>query len=199
MARSCSLSERHQEQSFQSYLGVAIENINIIKKWITYIIGLSQLTWTMGKLAVLLQWALSMTKEMLAHLSLILLLQSVELALVSVEVVIVGLLCKVAHHFSWWVVEILLWRSIWPKLSSVLGFCLSSSWVKVGSWTFRGGWWHLSWTWFKLLVFSWSVVGRQVVWSLTVIVFINLLVNIVVERYINLLCCNLKFKKRVSI
>lgn len=48
---------------------------------------------------------------MLAQLSFVLLLQSVELALASVEIVVVGLLSKVAHDFAGWVIEI-----SWPSI-----------------------------------------------------------------------------------
>lgn len=72
------------------------------------IVWLSQLFATMSELAVLVEWAFTVVYEMLAHLGLVLLLQSVELALISVEVVIVALLGKVSHHFAWWIVEVLL-------------------------------------------------------------------------------------------
>ena len=74
----------------------------------------------MGELAVLLEWAGSVLHVMLAHLSLELLLQCVPSALVSVEVVIVGLLCEMSHDLAWRVVEVLLWLSVISKLSSVL-------------------------------------------------------------------------------
>jgi hypothetical protein len=65
----------------------------------------------MGKLAVLLQWAVSVVEVMLAKLSLVLLLQSVDLSLVSIEIVIVGLLSQLSNDLSWWIVEVP-WSSI---------------------------------------------------------------------------------------
>ena len=73
----------------------------------------------MSKLAVLSKRALVVGEEVFAHLSLVLLLQSVELALVSIEVVEVALLSEVSHHFAWWIVEVLLGLSIGVQLSSV--------------------------------------------------------------------------------
>ena len=80
----------------------------------------------MCELTKLSQRAFPSLEEVLAHLGLVLLLQSVELTLVSVEVVIVGLLCEVSHDFAWWVVEVLLWLAILTQLSSVSWFCLST-------------------------------------------------------------------------
>ena len=60
----------------------------------------------MSELAELHKWAFSRVKEMFAHLSLELLLQSIELTLVAVEVVVVGLLGKVSKDFAWWVVKV---------------------------------------------------------------------------------------------
>jgi len=51
----------------------------------------------MGKLAVFFQTASSVLHEMFAKLSLILLLQCVELALIAVEVVVIALLSKVSE------------------------------------------------------------------------------------------------------
>jgi hypothetical protein len=72
----------------------------------TYVIWLSQLGRSVSKLAELLEWALSRLEEMLAHLSLELLLQGVELALVAVEVVVVRLLSEVPEDLAWWVVKV---------------------------------------------------------------------------------------------
>ena len=74
----------------------------------------------MSELAVLLEWAFSLVEVMLAHLSLVLLLQSVELSLVSVEVVVVRLLSQMSHDLARWVVEVLLWLAIFIESSSVL-------------------------------------------------------------------------------
>ena len=60
----------------------------------------------MGELTVLSKGTLVVVQVVLAQLSFVFLLQSVELALVSVEVVVVRLLSKVPHHFSRWVVEV---------------------------------------------------------------------------------------------
>ena len=46
----------------------------------------------MSELTILFEWALSTVEVVFAHLSFVLLLQSVELTLVSVEVVVVRLL-----------------------------------------------------------------------------------------------------------
>jgi hypothetical protein len=64
-----------------------------------------------SELAELLEWAFSGVEEMLAHLGLELLLESIELTLVAVEIVVVGLLSEVSQDFAWWVVEIS-WSSL---------------------------------------------------------------------------------------
>lgn len=74
----------------------------------------------MCELAILLEWAITAVEVVLAHLSFVLLLQSVPLALVSVKVIVVRLLGQVSHDLAWWVVEIFLWLSVFIKLSSVL-------------------------------------------------------------------------------
>ena len=81
----------------------------------------------MGKLAVLGQRALVVGEEVLAHLSLVLLLQSVELTLIAVEVVEVALLGQVSHYLAWWIVEVLLGLSVGVKLSSVSSLALLAS------------------------------------------------------------------------
>ena len=73
----------------------------------------------MSELAVLGQRALVVGEEVLAHLSLVLLLQSVELTLIAVEVVEVALLGQVSHYLAWWIVEVLLGLSVGVQLSSV--------------------------------------------------------------------------------
>ena len=75
---------------FQNCLGGAILLTLILN--VTYVVGLSQFGWAVSKLAVLGKWAISTLEEMFAHLGLVLLLQGVELALVSVEIVEVALL-----------------------------------------------------------------------------------------------------------
>lgn len=57
---------------------------------------------------------------MLAHLSLVLLLEGVELALVAIEVVVVRLLSEVSEDFAGWVVEVLFWLTVLTELTSVL-------------------------------------------------------------------------------
>ena len=58
---------------------------------------------------------------MFAHLSLVLLPESVELALVAVEIVVVTLLSHVAHHFSWGIIKVFLLLAMGTQLPSVLG------------------------------------------------------------------------------
>lgn len=72
------------------------------------VIGLSQLSGTMGELTVLVQRADAIIGEMSAQLSLVLLLQSVELALVAIEVVVIALLSQVAQDLAGRIVEVLL-------------------------------------------------------------------------------------------
>lgn len=97
--------------SFRSSWEEAI--ILLLKVLLTYVMRLSQFNWAVRELAILCKRATSSIGEMFAHLGLVLLLQGVELALVAVEVVIVGLLSQVSHHFAWWVVEVLLRLTIW--------------------------------------------------------------------------------------
>jgi len=76
------------------------------------IVALSQFSWAMSKLAVLGERTVTGLEEVLAHLSLVLLLERVELALVAVEIVVVALLCEVAHDLARWVVEVFLGLAI---------------------------------------------------------------------------------------
>ena len=55
----------------------------------TYIIWLSQVLLPVSKLTILGEWAPASVQKMFAQLSFVLLLQCVELALISVEVVVV--------------------------------------------------------------------------------------------------------------
>jgi len=75
------------------------------------IIWLSQFGWTVSKLTELLERAFTVIQEMLAHLGLVLLLESVELALVAVETIVVGLLSQVSQDLTWWIVEVS-WSSL---------------------------------------------------------------------------------------
>ena len=65
----------------------------------------------MSELAILGEWTFGVLKIMLAELSFIFLLESIELSLISIEVVIVGLLSKMPHDFARWVVEVS-WTSL---------------------------------------------------------------------------------------
>ena len=77
-------------------------------EFVTYVIGLSQLSGAVSELAVLVERAGSVLSEVSAKLSLVLLLESVELALVAVEVVIVALLSEVTKDLARRIVEVLL-------------------------------------------------------------------------------------------
>ena len=81
----------------------------------------------MSKLAILFEWTLSSLKIVFAHLSLILLLEVVELTRVAIEAIVIGLLGKMSHDFAWWVVEVSL-LTIWAELSFLeLWFLLFAS------------------------------------------------------------------------
>jgi hypothetical protein len=80
----------------------------VLWKWV---IWLSELFVSVGELAELVKWAGLVFQVVLAQLGLILLFQSVELTLISVEVVVVRLLGQMAHDLSWWIIEI-----SWPSL-----------------------------------------------------------------------------------
>lgn len=56
---------------------------------VTYIVGLSQIFLSVCELTILCKWTFVVLQEVLAQLSFIFLLQSVELALVSIEVVVI--------------------------------------------------------------------------------------------------------------
>jgi hypothetical protein len=75
------------------------------------VIWLSEFGWTVRELTELLERTFSAVKEMLAHLSLVLLLESVELALVAVETIIVGLLSQVSQDLTGWIVKVS-WSSL---------------------------------------------------------------------------------------
>ena len=65
----------------------------------------------MSELAELLERTFSSIKEMLAHLGLEFLLESIELTLIAVEIVVVGLLSEMSQDLAWWVVEVS-WSSL---------------------------------------------------------------------------------------
>jgi len=85
----------------------------LLWKWVG---GLSELFLTVSELAVLVEWALSLFLPVLAHLGLELLFQGVELALCSVEVVIIAGLLQMSHNLAWRVVEIPFF-SIWAQFA----------------------------------------------------------------------------------
>ena len=70
----------------------------MIKKTNTYIIGLSELVGSMSELAEFLEATSTMLHKVLAKLGLVLLLESVELDLVTVKVIVVTLLGKMSEH-----------------------------------------------------------------------------------------------------
>jgi len=72
------------------------------------IVGLSELLRPMCELAVFIEWTFSRFSEMPAELSLILLLERVEMTLISVEIIVVRLLGQVSEHLLRRVVEIAL-------------------------------------------------------------------------------------------
>jgi hypothetical protein len=78
-----------------------------------------------GELAKLLKGALSILKEMFAHLSLELLLQGIELTLVAVEVIVIGLLSQVSQDFAGRIVKVS-WSSLGVNtLSLIFGLALA--------------------------------------------------------------------------
>ena len=81
----------------------------------------------MSELAELVEWALSFVHEMFAHLGLILLLELVELTLVSVEVVIVVLLGEMSKNFTWRIVEVS-WSAV-----SIVSLTLIPSFFPIGA------------------------------------------------------------------
>lgn len=75
------------------------------------VIWLSELRRSMGELAVLLERAYIILKIVLAHLGLIFLLKCIELALVSIKVIVVRLLSEVLQNLTRWVVKVS-WSSL---------------------------------------------------------------------------------------
>ena len=76
------------------------------EEFVTYISSLSKFFSAMSELAVLFERTASSVQEMFAELGLVLLFQRVELALVSIEVVIVTLLSQVPEDLARRVVEV---------------------------------------------------------------------------------------------
>ena len=87
------------------------------------IVWLTKLIWSMSELAVLLERTGASLNEMAAHLSLVLLAERVELALIAVEVVVVTLSSHVSDNSTRWVVEIsgisILVNSLRPVVASL--------------------------------------------------------------------------------
>jgi hypothetical protein len=63
-----------------------------------------------------MKWALSLVLIVLAHLGFEFLFQGVELALISIEIVVIAGLLQVSHNLAWRVVEVSL-LTIWTQLS----------------------------------------------------------------------------------
>lgn len=73
----------------------------------------------MSKLAELLERTFTLFFEMLADLGLELLFESVELTLISIEIIVVALLGQVSHNFTGWIVEVSL-LTVWSKLAFLI-------------------------------------------------------------------------------
>ena len=93
------------KRGLSEVLGQRLFSVN---HFVTYIIGLSELLRAMSELTVFVEWACTGLREVPAELSLILLLERVELTLVSIEVVVVRLLGQVSEHLLRRIVEIAL-------------------------------------------------------------------------------------------
>ena len=93
-------------------------------KVFTYVRSCSELFVSVCELAELMEWARAVLQEMLAELGLVLLFQSVDLALVAVEAVVVGLVGEASEDLSWWVVEVP-WSSVGVNTFSLITSLLS--------------------------------------------------------------------------
>ena len=80
----------------------------------------------MSKLTILVKRAITGVHEMFAHLCLVFLFQCVYLALISVEVVIVGLVGKTSKNFAWWVIEVS-WSAVGIETLSLISTLLRFS------------------------------------------------------------------------
>ena len=80
----------------------------------------------MCELAIFVEWAVAVLQEVTAELSLVLLLERVELALVSVEVVVVRLLGQVSEHLLGRIVEIALLLGLVLVVFGLAGAAVSS-------------------------------------------------------------------------
>lgn len=75
------------------------------------IVGLSEFAWSMSKLAEFLKRTGACLHEMLAQLGLVLLFESVELALIAIEIVIIALLSQMTQNLGRRVVKVA-WSTI---------------------------------------------------------------------------------------
>ena len=131
--------------------------------WVnTYVIGLSEFLTSVSELAELVEWAFFRFNVMLAELSLVLLFQSVNLASITVEAVIVWLVGEASKNLAWWVVEVS-WSSIGVKTFSLISSFLAAgaSWCIVLSCRALSFWskWR-SW----VAVIATFLVGSRWVW-----------------------------------
>ena len=84
------------------------QRLNSVSKFVTYIVRLSELLGPVSELAIFIERTFSSLREVPAELSLVLLLERVEMTLVTVEIVVVRLLGQVPEHLLGWIVEIAL-------------------------------------------------------------------------------------------
>lgn len=73
-----------------------------------------------------------MVEEVLAHLGLELLLEIVELTLVTIEIVVVRLLSEMSHDLAWWIVEVSL-LTVWSELSVLLKLWVLAALAALGT------------------------------------------------------------------
>ena len=146
----------------------------------TYVIWLSELRRSMGKLAILCKWAGIVLKIVFAHLGLELLLKCIELALVTVEIIVVRLLSEVLQDLTRWVVEVS-WSTFGVQsLTLILRLWLALR-VQWSGWAIRTfsrftiSWSLFLWGSWAILFYGWDVwVSTEVLnivveWVLTVL------------------------------
>ncbi len=73
-----------------------------------------------------------MVEEVLAHLGLELLLEIVELTLVTIEIIVVRLLSEMSHDLAWWIVEVSL-LTVWSELSVLLELWVLAALAALGT------------------------------------------------------------------
>jgi len=73
-----------------------------------------------------------LVEEVLAHLGLELLLEIVELTLVTIEIVVVRLLSEMSHDLAWWIVEVSL-LTVWSELSVLLELWVLAALAALGT------------------------------------------------------------------